>query len=169
MAGPAAGGKRKMVFRGLPRACWEFSCFPSSRPVRAVTQHMAAEGPINGGWTQAAASDVGGAEFREPVEVHASGCGKEWALGIRLYFFNEAQVAQSAEGEYDPVIEFWLDMGAEVVVDKQACTHLVLDHVEVGHAQRDCRAREDICWAERNNIGDACYVKKIVLGAARGS
>jgi hypothetical protein len=21
---PAAGGKRKMVFRGLPRACWEF-------------------------------------------------------------------------------------------------------------------------------------------------
>jgi len=22
---PAAGGKRKLVFRGLPRACWEFS------------------------------------------------------------------------------------------------------------------------------------------------
>ena len=24
LGGPAAGGKRKMVFRGLPRACWEF-------------------------------------------------------------------------------------------------------------------------------------------------
>ena len=129
---------------------------------------MSAEGRITGGWTQAAASDVGGAVLREPVEMHASGCGKEWALGIRLYFFNEAQTVQSAEGEYDPVIEFWLDMGAEVVVDKQACTHLVLDHVEVGHAQRDCRAREDICWAERNNIGDAFSVKKTVRGAARG-
>jgi hypothetical protein len=130
---------------------------------------MSAEGRITGGWTQAAASDVGGAALREPVEMHASGCGKEWALGIRLYFFNEAQTVQSAEGEYDPVIEFWLDMGAEVVGDKQACTHLVLDHVEVGHAQRDCRAREDICWAERNNIGDASSVKKTFRGAARGS
>jgi hypothetical protein len=27
VSGPAAGGKRKMVFRGLPRACWDFLCF----------------------------------------------------------------------------------------------------------------------------------------------
>ena len=31
---PAAGGKRKLVFRGLPRACWEFFFLTNSIEVR---------------------------------------------------------------------------------------------------------------------------------------
>ena len=45
---PAAGGKRKMVFRGLPRACWEFYgkrsfsvTTPCARPTRVNTERLA--------------------------------------------------------------------------------------------------------------------------------
>ena len=45
---PAAGGKRKMVFRGLPRACWEFYgkrsfsvTTPCASPTRVDTERLA--------------------------------------------------------------------------------------------------------------------------------
>ena len=45
---PAAGGKRKMVFRGLPRACWEFYgkrsfsvTTPCASPTREDTERLA--------------------------------------------------------------------------------------------------------------------------------
>ena len=45
---PAAGGKRKTVFRGLPRACWEFYgkrsfsvTTPCASPTRVDTERLA--------------------------------------------------------------------------------------------------------------------------------
>jgi len=38
---PAAGGKRKMVFRGLPRACWEFLFFVRLKMVGAFLRTSA--------------------------------------------------------------------------------------------------------------------------------
>jgi len=106
-------------------------------------------------WMPASESHVGDTEL-----PHLGACDKKWARGIRLYFFDEKQVAQSAEGEYDPVIELWLDAEAQIVREKRACTHLVLDHVETGDEERDCSARDDMRWAERNRIGNASCVRE---------
>ena len=105
-------------------------------------------------WTPASESNVGDAELPH------LGWSKQWARGIRLYFFDEKQLAQSPEGEFDPVIEQWLDMGAKVVREKQSCTHLVLDHMEIGDEERDIIARDDMRWAERNSIGMLSVCKK---------
>jgi len=44
---PAAGGKRKMVFRGLPRACWEFlRLFALSSRDRSRKSTTALIGPL---------------------------------------------------------------------------------------------------------------------------
>jgi len=105
-------------------------------------------------WTPASESNVGDAELPH------LGWSKQWARGIRLYFFDEKQLTQSPEGEFDPVIEQWLDMGAKVVREKQSCTHLVLDHMEIGDEERDIIARDDMRWAERNSIGMLSVCKK---------
>lgn len=68
---------------------------------------------------------------------------------VKLYFFDDEAQRRLANH-----VKAWQELGAETVLDKNDCTHLVMDYKHTGHADRDQCADRDLDWAERNGVGN---------------
>jgi len=100
--------------------------------------------------------DDGETDFRESPESSDTEAEEEnkWAQGIKLYFFDEDVWVHYYQGGKAGAVGIWKkDGGASFVQNKSECTHLVINFVHTGVAERDRRASEDMCWAQNNGVG----------------
>ena len=100
--------------------------------------------------------DDGETDFRESPESSDTEAEEEnkWAQGIKLYFVDEDVWVHYYQGGKAGAVGIWKkDGGASFVQNKSECTHLVINFVHTGVAERDRRASEDMCWAQNNGVG----------------
>ena len=76
---PAAGGKRKLVFRGLPRACWEF-----------ISPHGLYKGGVAGEVRYRVSFRI------NPCAERASACRARACIGAEGFIHSEESVVISA-------------------------------------------------------------------------
>ena len=100
-------------------------------------------------WMSASDDSDTDEEFQARSNVRA----ERWAQGIILYFCDGLDSTPDDFRESHTEC-FWRAMGACIVHERSKCTHLVLDHVKVGHLERDERIAKDLRWAKENSIGE---------------
>ena len=101
-------------------------------------------------------SDDGETDFRESPGSSDTEAEEEskWAQGMKLYFFDDDVWVHYYQGGKAGAVGIWKkDGGASFVQNKSECTHLVINFVRTGVAERDRRASEDMCWAQNNGVG----------------